>query len=402
MFVARIALSRHRTTAAVAAALVLLSVQIAPAEVFTNADWYFGTNSNYVSGVGSAAIPTESFNIDDALVGFVSAQAHADYLSLGTAATFSTTNTAPTPISEAVARSTAETLDILTPHGLPAGTPGFLVYELEVSGTNSATLSPTHAGEQITSGGGVAYSAIVGYRAKPGDAVALTGSAPTYDVPAYLPPFQATRYDKVPVRLTFPITYETAAAFYVILTSRVDIDFDPTVAETFAGVTDFGGTATITALELQDATHQPVAGASLSASSGTQYPGVTSVTATTLTTTTTTLPPGSTCDAVVGLARARCSLEQGIAGAICSDPMPASVEQSFRVRLVSVDGLLVRALGASGAKQGTLARKVRNKLAAVATKASAAARTKRAKKRISTTCSESIHGLVGEVVADLP
>jgi len=129
---------------------VLVAASIpAAADTFARAEWQFGVDGDSHSGPRSAEIVPQSFNLDDAFIGAVSASAHADYLTLGSSAAFSTTNSTPTAITEAIARAFAETMDELAPHGLPAGSAGFLVYKATVSGTNTATLSPTHVGDHV-------------------------------------------------------------------------------------------------------------------------------------------------------------------------------------------------------------------------------------------------------------
>jgi len=378
----------------------------AAADTFASAQWYFGANQDYQTGVSSAAIPLQSFDLDNhSIVGAVSATAHADYLSLGSSAAFSTTNSLPTPVIEGLARATAETLDIFTAHGLPAGTAGFLVYKASLSGSNTATLGPTNAGEQITWGGAEVHTSVIGYRGTVAEVGPLTGLAPLYDYPVYLPAFTGVQYMNVPIELAFPIQYETPAAFYVLMTSIAKITFDPSVAETFDGASGFLDTFTIDAIELQDANHQPVPGAALTAASGTVYPGVGSVTTTSTTpggSTTTTTLFGADCAGLSGLAHAQCLIAAAVAGPLCSDPIPPGVTKAFVAQLTAAGNLLERAGMASGRKQARLVKAVRHKLAALAKRATAAAKSKKPKRRISAACGASIGQLAGAAADDLP
>lgn len=396
--------------ATVLAGLVVAPVGSVRADVFTSARWYFGPDAEYVTGTGIASIPPRGFDLGN-YTGTASAGAHADYLVLGSAAAFSTLNASPTIYTEALARAIAETRDVLTPHGLPAGTAGFLVYKLRVSGTNAATLGATHAGDSIGATAIEVFTWIVGYRGPANDTTPLNGLGPLHDWVVFLPDLTSASVEDVPVEAVFPITYETPASFYLIMTSLARIIFHPAAdAVTFEGVSDFSGTLIVEAIELRDADHQPVPGASLTSASGTAYPGAGGATTSTVVSTTLPLPPTTTtvppaadaCDAEVGLARPRCRLAAALAQPLCADPEPSKTMRVVAGRLAAVDRLLDRAIGATGGKQAKLVKRARRALAAASSRASAAIDAKRAKKRISAACGAAIAAVVSAVESELP
>ncbi|HXJ34256.1 MAG TPA: hypothetical protein VMS22_09480 [Candidatus Eisenbacteria bacterium] len=400
--------ARRRVRALACSMTGLLLLGLAPAvraELYTLARWGFGAyGSRSTTGTTMASIPGDSFGDGIDVVGFASAAAHAGYLGMGTAAAFSTMNQFPTAISGADANAVAESQDVVTPHGLPAGTPGYLVYKLAVSGTNSSVIGPTHSGDHITMGGAGVYSVLLGVTCPESEIVPPTGAVPSCDEITTGPlRFDSISYDHVPAELPVPILFETTIGVYLIMTSEAGIAFDPTVAETFDGATSFGGTIEVTSLELQDANHQPVPGASLSATSGTDYPIAAGGTTTTLPGggTTTTLPAGAACGGVAGLVRARCKLDAALDTALCADPIPRALMHTLHANLAAADGFLRRAIGASGAKQAHLVKKVRHDLRVVAARTDAAAGTKRAKRHVSPTCAATIDGIVADIVADL-
>ncbi len=395
------------------AALVVLTAPAA-ADTFASAQWKFSTLGDFQTGPGAASIPLQGFNLaDGTMVGSVAASAHAEYLTLGSAAAFSTMNTTPTIVTEALTRALAETMDVLTPHGLPAGTPGYLVYKATLTGTNAAMLSPTFAGDHIDGGAVYVQTGITGYRVPAEGAPPADGSPPgNYEYPVYPDPFMAAQYQGLPIELVFPIHFETPNAFYVLMTSLVNIQFTPTVAETFDGASSFLDTFAITALELQDENHQPVPGASLTAASGTAYPGVATATTTTLggsTTTTTggsgtttTTMPGGACAGLVGLAHARCLIGGAVAGPLCTAAIPAPVSKALAARLGATSALLDRAIAATGRRQARLVKGIRRKLAALTARAEAATRSRNAGRRISAACGASIAQLASAAREDLP
>jgi len=254
---------------------------VAHADLLTQVSWDVGPAFTSDSGSSHAATPAGGFNLGpDVLVGSASATANAGYLGLGTSTAFATRDTLPTAITEGVADATAESLDIFTPGGLPAGTSGFLVLTLEISGSNSAVLSATNPGEGqflVPSGFGARTVLGIGGGSFSGDASLLpplTGSFATF--PSVLGgtfTFDGAEYDHVPIQVEFPLVYGNPFALYMIMNSNTGIALSQqSVAVTFAGTSSFGDTAAIVSVALLDSDHRSVSGASLASESGTLYP----------------------------------------------------------------------------------------------------------------------------------
>ena len=375
------------------------------ADTWALAQWGFGPLDALVEGPGTASIPAQSFDLfqSGTVTGAVSASAQVDQLNLGTSAAFSTLNTTPIVIVQAVSRARAQTGDLLTAYGLSAGTPGFIAFRGTVSGSNVATLSAT-TGASVGATTTSVYTSLTGYRTDTNNFAPSSGTTPNYDWIVFLPEFGSPEHTAVPVELLFPITYETPAGFYFVLLSSIRIEFDPTVAVTFDAASDFGSTFTITDVELQDQDHMPVPNASLTASSGTTYPGMGSPTTTTTTltgaTTTTTQPV--MCVGLVGLARAQCVLDAAAAAALCTEPIPAAVEKALRARLDGARAALTRAIAATGRKQARLTKAVGRKLRALAARAGKAAKSKNPKKQITAACGASLEELATTAAGNLP
>ena len=184
-----------------------------------------------------------------------SAEARAGFLSMGTAASFLAQST---DISNVLnqARAEARSEDIVTPHGLPAGTLGLLVYTFDISGTNHSELS-TDSGGPIVIGDGFAHTQLTG---------SVFGSNPqtlTLD---------AAEYDHFRPQFAFGIVYGEPTRIELQMQSLSRVQLDPTVPVNFLGVTDFADTITLSSVDLFDVDGRPVPNASLSAASGTSYP----------------------------------------------------------------------------------------------------------------------------------
>lgn len=148
----------------------------------------------------------------------------------------------------------------------------------------------------------------------------------------------------------------------------------------------------------------PVPNASLTALSGTTYPGVSSGATTTTTlaggTTTSTLPP--VCAGLAGLARAQCVLDAAASAPLCPDAIPDAAQTALRARLDSARAAVSRAIAAAGRKQTRLIKVTARKLRALAGRARKAARSKNPKKNISAACGVGIASLATGVIAELP
>ena len=151
--------------------------------------------------------------------------------------------------------------------------------------------------------------------------------------------------------------------------------------------------------QVASTTSTTIAGGSTTTS--TTVPGA-SVTTTTVTASTSTTLPEPPCQALAGIARARCRLDVALAGSLCAgEAVPAKLDGGVRARLRVVVARLDAAVTAEGKKRARLLKKVRGPLGAVDRKAAAAAKSKQASKRLSPSCSGAIGGLVAAVRADL-
>jgi hypothetical protein len=184
-----------------------------------------------------------------------SAEARAGFVSMGTAASFLVQSTGTSNVlNQALAEARSE--DIVTPQGLPAGTPGRLVYTFDISGTNRAELS-TDSGGPIAIGEGFAHTQLTG---------SVFGSNPQTLT------LNSAEFDHFKSQFAFGIVYgePTSVELHMVSLSRVQLD--PTVPVNFLGITNFADTITLLSVDLLDVNGRPVPNASLSAASGTSYP----------------------------------------------------------------------------------------------------------------------------------
>jgi hypothetical protein len=131
---------------------------------------------------------------------------------------------------------------------------------------------------------------------------------------------------------------------------------------------------------------------------------VTSTTPPTATTSTTVPagPPPSRCAALQGVARTRCELEEALAHPLCgAETVPAKLDHALRANLGAADTSLGQALGVGGAKERRLLKRVRHELAGVRQQSAVAARSKRAKRRISASCAAMLKQFVDAEKAEL-
>jgi hypothetical protein len=122
------------------------------------------------------------------------------------------------------------------------------------------------------------------------------------------------------------------------------------------------------------------------------------------TTTTTTLPGGrgSACAAIVGLAHARCLIDDVLAGALCDgETVPSKLDRALRARLTRAGAKLDLAIASDGKKRVRLLKKVRAAIAAVGKKAGAAEKSRKPSKRISSSCAGRFGDLVSAIGRDL-
>jgi hypothetical protein len=189
-----------------------------------------------------------------------SAEARAGFVSMGTAASFLAKSTGVSNVlNQALAEARSE--DILTPHGLPAGTPGFLVYTFDISGVNSSELS-TDSSLPIIIGDGFAHTQLFG----------LARSASVFRFNDRVLTLDAAEYDHFKSQFAFDIVYGEPTTVELRMVSLARVQLDPTVPVDFAGITSFADTITLSSVDLLDGDGRPVPTASLSAASGTRYP----------------------------------------------------------------------------------------------------------------------------------
>jgi hypothetical protein len=172
---------------------------------------------------------------------------------MGTAASFLVQSTGVSNVlNQALAEARSE--DILTPHGLPAGTLGRLVYTFDISGENRAELSGTGSdGFARTQLLGLVTNSFFGFNDR-----VLTLDAAEYD--HFMPQFD------------FGIVYGEPNSVELRMISLSRVQLAPTVPVNFVGITNFADTITLSSVDLLDVDGRPVPNASLSAASGTRYP----------------------------------------------------------------------------------------------------------------------------------
>jgi hypothetical protein len=249
---------------AVAAGFALAPVaQPTRADLYTEAQWSYQSDSSLERGTGFAFTPPAGFSCGGQCAGSASAAAHADYLHVGTSASFITLNTTPL-FGEGNAVGTAETLDVLTPGGLPVGTSGFLVYDFDISGSNFAI-----AGSPVSSGSGPVTRLVGGVT---GDVADADFRFPLLSSIDGILTFGAASYLHMPAQFEFPIRFGLPNAIELQMSSSVEFVPVTVGLTTFSGQSDFISTIVIPSVELLDANHQPVQNASLVTRSGTFYP----------------------------------------------------------------------------------------------------------------------------------
>ena len=113
--------------------------------------------------------------------------------------------------------------------------------------------------------------------------------------------------------------------------------------------------------------------------------------------TTTTLPLEAQCDGLVGVARASCVIRAALAEGLCGDErIPTKLDGALRRRLgVAADKLDAAVTETCRKRTRLLKNSCRRALTTVERQAGVAARSKRASKRISSSCEGNIGGLVG-------
>ena len=182
-----------------------------------------------------------------------SAEARAGFLSMGTSAFFLAQSSGPSNVlNQAIAEARSE--DILTPHGLPAGTLGRLVYTFDISGQNHAELTGNISE-------GFAHTQLLGN---------VTNSFFRFNDRVLT--LDAAEYDHFTAQFDFGIVYEEPNTVELRMISLSRVQLDPTVAANFQGVTDFDDTIILSSVDLLDQNGGPVPNASISAASGTLYP----------------------------------------------------------------------------------------------------------------------------------
>ncbi len=118
-------------------------------------------------------------------------------------------------------------------------------------------------------------------------------------------------------------------------------------------------------------------------------------------TTTTTVTPQGACSDVTGIARARCLIAAALASDLCDgETVPTKVDRALRAQLAKAGDRLTAAATSEGRKRARMLKTAGSVLGAANRKAAAAAKSKKAARRISSDCRLRIGELVSAIEAD--
>jgi hypothetical protein len=215
-------------------------------------------------GGASAVLPAAAFSIPDSGAGSYGGSANAGMLQLGASAFLQAigSNVCECVGIGAYVNARAFTQDSFSVSGL-VGLPGFLAYDLEVSG--SALGSAT--GNGAFTNGPVGLLAVEAGSFVAGDVSPFGLGGSTYHPPATQ--FASAVPVTTPIRILVPFAVGSPVTVRLTLSAVI---LGGASAGTVNAIVDYGSTLHIRGLSVLDASLQPMTGATLTALSGVSYP----------------------------------------------------------------------------------------------------------------------------------
>jgi len=245
------------------AALPAIASQV---DTLVTSDVGAGCTTGILQGTVSASLSFHLCQLSDFVIIGGGASAHADYLSLGTSVTGSLQSQLPGgDVSDS---ATAQSADVITVGGGNPGDLGFLDFQFELSGTNTAVLTGAngHTGTSV----GASFTNLIVCDFNP-ILLPIGIGCPAPAADAVLN-FGAVSYSNFAVDVEVPIQFDVPLGIFFELYSTTGAIIDPSFVVNFDGSSSFLDTAQIISVLVLDSNHQPISDPTLDAQSGTLYP----------------------------------------------------------------------------------------------------------------------------------